>query len=267
MDLDGSGCRGGHRGRRRGQGSRAPGADAGQAGAQGPGRSRPCAPFQVTSWHRATGHRPDHRDRSRAGLAPGPGPRGAGSPVVRMAATQPTGVRPQGPGLTSGCRPVLVRSGLPGTRTGEAEMPDDPGAPPPSPRSRVTLPVGATHRRLPAPEPPGPAERVRRSRVRAPRGPSPRDRGHGSCREEPGRELQEPGTVTGRPARELPGNQAGNQAQEPAPKGWRPWPRWRAAGIPCGPGVRPWSSGRRTTTSRYPPWTWRPQARLGHPGS
>ena len=87
----------------------------------------------------------------QAWLAPGPGPRGAGSPVVRMAATQPTGVRPQGPGLTSGCRPVLVRSGLPGTRTGEAEMPDDPGAPPPSPRSRVTLPVGATHRRRPVP--------------------------------------------------------------------------------------------------------------------
>ena len=100
------------------------------AGGQEPGRSRPCAPSQATSWHRATGH------RRATGTAPGQ-------------AWLAPGSRPQG--LTSGYRPVLVRSGLPGTRTGEAEMPDDPGAPPPSPRDRVTLPVGATHRRRPVP--------------------------------------------------------------------------------------------------------------------
>ena len=81
MDLDGSGCRGGHRGRRRGQGSRTPGADAGQAG----GRGRGPGAGSVTSLRPFSGHQlapgywppAGHRDRSRAGLAgtgvPAPG--------------------------------------------------------------------------------------------------------------------------------------------------------------------------------------------------
>ena len=228
--------------------ARSRGADAGQNGTQGPGRSRPCV---LISGHQlAPGYWPPARPPGslpgRPGWHRGPGPGTGGQ-------GQEGGDPHLDQELTSGCRPVLVRSG-PRHQDRGPETPDDSGAPPPSPRGAAGPAVAGT----------GPA-RVPRTGALG-----------GTARHYPSAPPRVPGTggtgpkvvgsnltgpeSPGPEARELPGG-AGTGAT-----GTRHGYRQASTGATREPGREP-GTGARTkrlapldplARCRYPLWTWRP---------